>query len=123
MEDDIVRRLRDQERILGEMAGNTWGLMDDLLREAFDPERFFSYAAGLGYDLRRAPGGGGSGSHPGPYWFLQLERTASDAEVKKRYRDLLRILHPDTAQVDGTGRLLQVVMAAYQKIAKERGWQ
>jgi DnaJ-domain-containing protein 1 len=123
MEDDIVRRLREQERILGEMSGNTWGLMDDLLREAFDPERFFQYAASLGYPQTGIPGKGKTGGHPGPYWFLQLERTASDDEVKKRYRGLLKVLHPDTAQAKGTGRLLELVNAAYQQIAKERGWQ
>ena len=123
MEDDIVKRLRDQERIPGEMAGNTRGLMDDLLREAFDPERFFRYAAGLGYPQSGIPGKGGTASHPGCYWILQLGRTASDAEVKKRYRGLLKVLHPDTAQADGTEGLLQIVNAAYEQIAKERGWQ
>ena len=122
MKDDLVRRLRDQERILGEMAGNTWGLMDDLLREAFDPERLFRCAAGLGHDPSRAPGGGGTASHLEPYFVLQLDKTATDGEVKKRYRELVKILHPDTAQAKGTEGLLQLAMAAYQQIAKERGW-
>ena len=40
MEDDIVKRLREQERILGEMRDNVLGWMDDLLRDAFNPESF-----------------------------------------------------------------------------------
>jgi curved DNA-binding protein CbpA len=58
-----------------------------------------------------------------PYRVLSLERLASDEEVKKRYRELLIKLHPDTAGIRGTDFLLQMMIAAYQQIAKERGWQ
>ena len=43
--------------------------------------------------------------------------------MKKRYRELLRKLHPDTSGTPGTGFLLQMVMAAYEMIKRERGWQ
>ena len=58
-----------------------------------------------------------------PYATLGLDKTASDEEVKKRYRELLRKLHPDTAGVEGTAFLLQMVLAAYEMIRQERGWQ
>jgi len=35
---------------------------------------------------------------------------------------LLTNLHPDTAGVKGTDFLLQMMIASYQRIAKERGW-
>ena len=43
--------------------------------------------------------------------------------MKKRYRELLRKLHPDTSGTPGTSFLLQMVMAAYEMIKRERGWQ
>jgi DnaJ-class molecular chaperone len=58
-----------------------------------------------------------------PYCILGLDKTASDEKVKKRYRDLLKKLHPDTAGVEGTAFLLQMVLAAYEMIRQERGWQ
>jgi len=58
-----------------------------------------------------------------PYATLGLDKTASDEEVKKRYRELLRKLHPDTAGIEGTAFLLQMVLAAYEMIKQERGWQ
>jgi len=58
-----------------------------------------------------------------PYSILGLDKSASEEEVKKRYRELLRKLHPDTAGVEGTAFLLQMVLAAYEMIKQERGWQ
>jgi DnaJ-class molecular chaperone len=57
------------------------------------------------------------------YWLLGLEKSASDEEVRKRYRALLHRLHPDAAGVQGTERLLSLVIAAYGQIAKERRWE
>jgi len=122
LEDDIVKRLREQERILGEMQGNVLGWMDDLLRDAFNPESFLRYAAGLGIDLSQVPNLVGRNDGFNAYRVLGLEKTATDEEVKKRYRDLLKKLHPDTAGVRGTDFLLQMMIAAYQQIAKERRW-
>ena len=58
-----------------------------------------------------------------PYRILGLEKTAADDQVKKRYRELMVKLHPDTAGVQGTEFLFQLVLAAYQQISRERGWQ
>jgi DnaJ-class molecular chaperone len=57
-----------------------------------------------------------------PYYILGLDKTASDDEVKRRYRERLRQFHPDTAG-PGMEFHLQMVMAAYELIKRERGWQ
>ena len=56
-----------------------------------------------------------------PYRILGLDKTASDEEVKKRYRERLRQFHPDTAG-PGMEFHLQAVLAAYELIRRERGW-
>ena len=58
-----------------------------------------------------------------PYRVLGLEKTATDDQVKKRYREMVVKLHPDTAGVKGTEFLFQLVTAAYQQISKESGWR
>ncbi len=64
-----------------------------------------------------------SGTALDPYRVLGLEKSAGDDEVKKRYREFLKKLHPDTAGIKGTEFLVQVVNAAYAQISKERGWR
>ena len=123
MEEDFIRRLREQERILGEMRDNVQAWMDDLLRDAFNPESFLRYVASMGIDLSHVPNMVGRRDGFDPYRVLGLEKTATNEEVKKRYRELLIKLHPDTAGVRGTDFLLQMMIAAYQQIAKERAWQ
>jgi DnaJ-class molecular chaperone len=64
-----------------------------------------------------------TGTNFDPYWILKLDRSASDEEVKKRYRELIGKLHPDKSGTEGTNSLFQMVLAAYEMIKKERGWQ
>jgi len=59
----------------------------------------------------------------GPYRIMGLENNATDDQVKKRHRELAIKMHPDTAGIEGTGFLFQLVEAAYQQISRERGWQ
>lgn len=57
-----------------------------------------------------------------PYRILGLSQSATDEEIKKRYRELVRYLHPDTSKTAGTTWLFQVVVAAYEAIRRRRGW-
>jgi DnaJ-domain-containing protein 1 len=123
MEDGIMRLVQSQERILKVILEEVQGWMDALLRDAFNPEAFLRFVASMGIDLSQIPNMVGKQDGFDPYRVLGLERSASDEEVKKRYRELLKKLHPDTAGVRGTDFLLQMMMAAYQQISKERGWQ
>jgi len=123
MEDGIKRLLQSQERILRVISEEVQGWMDALYRDAFNPEAFMRFVAGMGIDLSQIPNLVGKPEGFDPYRVLNLDRSASDKEVKKRYRELLIKLHPDTAGVRGTDFLLQMMIAAYQQIAKERGWQ
>ncbi len=64
-----------------------------------------------------------------PYDSLRLSPDASDAEIKARYRQLVRDNHPDRLMANGVPaefielatRKLAAINAAYDKIAKERG--
>jgi DnaJ-domain-containing protein 1 len=123
MEDRTMRMLRSQERIMKVICEEILGWMDALLRDAFSPEGFLRFVAGMGIDLSRIPDMVGQPGGFDPYRVLGLEKTATDEEVKRRYRELLFKLHPDTAGVRGTDFLLQMMMAAYRQIAKERGWE
>jgi DnaJ-domain-containing protein 1 len=69
--------------------------------------------------------GGGTAQSAGmdPYQVIGLDRSASDGQVKKRYRELMFKLHPDTAKTKGTEFLFKLVTAAYQQISQERGWR
>ena len=118
-----MRLLQSQERILKFICEEVQGWMDALYRDAFNPEAFMRFVAGMGIDLSRIPNLVGKQEGFDPYRILNLDRSASDEDVKKRYRELLIKLHPDTAGVRGTDFLLQMIIAAYQQIAKERGWQ
>jgi DnaJ-class molecular chaperone len=58
-----------------------------------------------------------------PYRVLGLDKVADDDLIKKRYREMLHLLHPDTAVTPGTEFLFQLVVAAFRQIGRERGWQ
>lgn len=65
------------------------------------------------------------GNIPGfdPYKVLGLDKTATDEEVKQRYRSLMFKLHPDTSGVKGTEFITQIIIMAYEIIGKEKGWK
>lgn len=100
-------------------------LMDDLMKGAVDPSRIADFARAMGIDLSRLSGMMSHSKVAGfdPYQILGLDKSASDEDIKKRYHELVKKLHPDTTGVEGTGFLLQLVLAAYELIKRERGWQ
>ena len=54
-----------------------------------------------------------------PYAVLGLERDCSEDEVKRRYLELMKLLHPDVAG-GKTTFLATLVNLAYQNICRER---
>jgi len=118
--DAVDASVKDLDKVFQEQLGR-W--MEDLLKDAFDPKLFMHFIKSQGIDMGQATKA--MGQQPGfdPYEVLRLDRSASEEQVKKRYRDILHKLHPDTAGVEGTEFLLRVVMVAYEVIKAERGWQ
>ena len=53
------------------------------------------------------------------YRILGLGPGASDEEIKERYRELAKKLHPDAG---GTDALFGILQMAYEQIKKERGF-
>jgi len=113
---------RMQRRMVEVMEQELSRWMQDLLKDAFSPEKMMRFIRSMGIDISKFPGM--VGQQPGfdPYRVLGLDKSASDDEVKKRYRELLYRLHPDTAGFEGTSFLLQMVLAAYEMIKMQRGW-
>lgn len=55
------------------------------------------------------------------YRMLGLEESASDEEVKKRYLNLAKRLHPDVSGKE-TEHLFKLIQTAYERIKQERKW-
>ena len=99
------------------------GWIGALLKDAIDPAKLARFIRSLGVDVSQLSGMVGQQPGIDPYRILGLDKSASDEEVKQRYRELVKRLHPDTAGFEGTSFLLQMVLAAYELIKRERGWQ
>jgi hypothetical protein len=99
------------------------GWTDGFLRDALDPAKLMDLMRQMGVDLSRLPGLVGQQPLFDPYQILGLDKSASDDELKKRYRELVNKLHPDKSGTPGTGFLLQIVLAAYEMIKRQRGFQ
>ncbi len=98
-------------------------VLDELMKGAFDPAKLAEMMKSMGVDPAQLPGMMGKAPGFDPYRVLGLDKSACDEEIKTRYRELLHKLHPDTAGTPGTEFLLQMVMAAFELIKRERGWQ
>ena len=114
-----------QKMLMGMQKGMEEGMreiLDELMKGTLDPAKLAEMMKRLGIDMSRLSGM--MGQMPGfdAYRVLGLERSASDEEVKRRYHELLKKLHPDTAGIPGTEYLLQMVISAYELIRQERGW-
>jgi DnaJ like chaperone protein len=61
------------------------------------------------------------------YTILEIERTATDQEVKKAYRDMAKKYHPDRVITEdeairkGAEEKFKQVQLAYERIQEERG--
>lgn len=120
MNDLTVRVLQRWIQVLQEEWGN-W--VQAILQDTFNPGVMLQFLKSMGIDLSQLPGMAASQMTLDPYLILGLNKSATDEEVKKRYRELLHKLHPDTSGTEGTAFLFQMVLWAYKKIESERGWQ
>jgi DnaJ-domain-containing protein 1 len=96
--------------------------MDDVLKDTLNPDLLQHFFNNLGIDMSKVFGM--IGKQPGidPYAVLGLTKNATDQEIKTRYRDLIKKLHPDVSGSEGTVFLFRMVLAAFEMIKKERGW-
>jgi len=120
MGEDFINKLLEMEKILQELRDSGLDSIDDLICSAFDPANWLHRIAEMGIDPSQTPDAK-QPENTDPYQVLGLEKTATEEEVKKRYLDMVRVVHPDTATVKGTERLCQFVNEAYQQIIKKRG--
>ena len=71
----------------------------------------------------------GSDQAKNPYEVLELERSAGDIDVKRKYRELMRENHPDVLMAKGVpeefieiaNEKVAAINSAYDQITKERG--
>jgi len=94
----------------------------ETLSDLVNPQMMEEYLKKMGIDPTSLPGMVPPQSGFDAYQILGLHRSASDDEVRKRYHELLHRLHPDKSGTPGTGFLLQMVLAAFETIKRERGW-
>jgi len=120
MENPLVRM---QQRVLEAIQQEMGLWIEAVLGDAFQPEKFMCFIKTMGIDLSQLPGMVGQQPGVDPYQVLGLDKSAPDEEIKKRYRELVHILHPDKSGTPGTTAFFQMVNAAYEAIRRERGWQ
>jgi DnaJ-class molecular chaperone len=118
-----------QKMLMGMQKGMAQGMeegmreiLDELMKGTLDPAKLAEMMERMGIDISQLSSAMGRVPGFNPYKILGLDRSASDEEVKKRYHELIKKLHPDTAGVEGTSFLLQLVLAAYEQIKRERRW-
>jgi len=112
--------MRMSRRFLEVIQEETKTWVEDIMG-SYDPTNLMEFIRSMGIDLSQAAGRFSQVQGFDPYKILGLDRHASDEEVKKRYRELLHKLHPDTSGTEATSFLLQIVTASYDIIKKERG--
>ena len=131
MESPFARIMQRGLEAMGEAMQEELGRMSEqLVQGVLTPDMLASVmsmmqaAIGtIGFDMGKLSGMMGQQPGVDPYRILGLERSASDDEIKKRYRELVHVLHPDKSGTPGTGLFFQMVTAAYERIKIEKGWQ
>jgi len=93
--------------------------MGNLLKDSFNPETMLRFFRTMGIDMSQLPNMVGKQPGVDPYMVLGLDRSATDNEIKKRYRALMAKLHPDVSE--GTEFLCKLVTKSYELIWEERG--
>jgi hypothetical protein len=121
MRQDPLSRL--SQRWLKALEEELANWLQEIPKDTLDPAAFMAFAKSFGVDPSRLAGMAAGTSAVDPYRILGLQKSASDEEIKKRYHEMLRHLHPDTAGIKGTEALLQMVIAAYEMIKGEKGWK
>jgi hypothetical protein len=109
---------RLQQKMLKLVTEEFQGWMNDLMKGMLDPSKIVAFLRAMGFDPSKLPGMMDQMPDFDAYKVLGLDKSASDEEVKKRYRELLHKLHPDTSGTPGTEFLLQMVMASYEMIKR-----
>ena len=112
---------RLSQKFLEDLQKEMSSWIQDAFRGVYNPEDLMKFAKSFGIDPAKLASMAKQGVALDPYRILGLWRSASDEEIKMRYHSLLNYLHPDKSKVKGTEMLVQVVMAAYEAIKKERG--
>ncbi|MEN8614190.1 J domain-containing protein [Dehalogenimonas sp. THU2] len=118
----MEERFNRIKRMQQDLANELQVFMCELFTSAADPATVMSFAQRLGVDI---PAGRSlSPQQPlnDPYRILGCDRATPQEQVRRRYLDLLRKLHPDTAGIKGTEYLTQLVTEAFKKISVERMW-
>ena len=120
--DDLEEINRKMLDILGDMQRLFTRRMNEAAKGVLDP-RLQEILKGMGIDMSQLRGMTNGQTAVDPYSVLGLDRSASDEEIKKRYIELVHVLHPDKSGTPATGRFFQMVLAAYELIKRERGRQ
>ena len=118
----MEERLAKIQQLMASVMEELLGAMNDMLCGVLDPATIMQLMRSYGIDVSQLSGMVGQQPGLDPYRVMGLDRSASDEAVKKRYHELLRKLHPDTSGTPATSFLLQMVMAAFEIIKRERGW-
>jgi hypothetical protein len=115
--------IRTQKGMAEGMQEGMSEVLNEMVKGALDPAKLAEMLRKMGVDPAQFSGMMGKAPGFDPYQVLGLDKSASDEEIKTRYKVLLRKLHPDTAGTPGTEFLLQMVVAAYEMIKREKRWQ
>lgn len=111
------------QRMMGVGIEELQGMISDALSGMLDPGKLMGFIRSIGIDSSQLPGI--MSQQPGfdAYQVFGLEKSASDEEVKQRYRELISKLHPDATGTPATTFMFRLVLVSYEIIKKERGLQ
>ena len=96
------------DKIIKDFQDGLAEYVQEVMSRSVDPSKLSWPSGGQGLDV---------------YMILGLARDCSDDDVKRRFRELARILHPDTSRCQGTGFLFTLVNLSFEQIARERGFK